>query len=226
MNGEPLKKQKISKWIKIPLFIVGSLIMLIYGFYQLMLPSWHNTYGVSSELTVLNAVTGAYPSEFEWEGRLKFDDKLLKTECTEYIRTKDYITTSTYAQCIDPSPWGGGPGCAWWRFEGCSAFSVDDFILTQPKVLGHLLHAFKAPCDYLPTLDEIQKARTQTPGVGSNLKDTNEYLRCETDRRTFSDKIVLSVIDDTGNVVAQYIQHPQKNAVETIDLLEFILKKL
>jgi len=90
--------------------------------------------------------------------------------------------------------------------------------------LGYVLHALKEPCAYLPTLDQIQNAQAQSSDAGGNLESTNRFLTCETDRKTFSDKIILNVIDDTGSVVAQYIQHPQENAVATINILEFILK--
>jgi len=122
MNDEPIEKRNMSKWVKIPLYAFGGLVVLVYGFYQMIWPSWHDTYGVESERTVLNAATGAYTEDMEWESRPKFDDMLLKTKCTEYIRIKDHKATSTYTECITPHPWGGGPGCAWWRFEGCSVF--------------------------------------------------------------------------------------------------------
>jgi len=210
MNDESQQKRKMSKWIKVPLVTFGILFVLFYAYVQVMMPAMHDKVGGDID-ELFYIASGETSPLVEWD---RPAPKTISEEpsCSLYFPlNKTTLHNQPYSECVGFYSWGFGPGCNYWRFEQCDTYAVDDFILTQPELLGRTLHALQEPCAYLPTKAEIKKSREKFSDAGLNLIYAVENMNCETGGHPYPYKVILNVRDDDGNVVAQYFHIP-KNA--------------
>jgi len=215
MNDTSSPKRKMSKWIKVPLVTFGILIVLIYGYLQVALPAMNNKVGGDID-ELFYIASGKTSALVDWE---RPAPKTISEgpSCSLFFPSSeifsaegDTIHNQPYSECVGFYSWGFGPGCSYWRLESCDTYAVDDFILTQPELLGRSLHALQEPCAYLPAMAEINKAREKHSSAGLNLKYAIENMHCETGGHPYPYKVIINVRDDDGNVVAQYFHLPKK----------------
>jgi len=199
-------------------FVVApvAVFLLVYGYFLgfglLMMDSKYS--GQTFQLIAIaqGRLTPLEHYGFDWElppPRLKMPKKVT---CTRYGGEGEILENQDYQTCITPYFWAGGPGCAWWRFEACDAYAVDDFILTQQDVLMHTLRALREPCTYLPPADEFQGSEFD----GIHLRDLTWDFRkfsCDKGEGRVPHKVVINVQDDEGHVIAQFKHLPYPRSV-------------
>ena len=215
MNDESQQKRKMSKWIKVPLVTFGTLFVLNYAYMQLIIRD-----GKASPFTgpVVQIASGTYSlygnnDDFGWD-RPAPPTISREPACSRYSGKAEPQLNVEYSTCTTLFSGSKGPGCALWRFEFCNVYHVDDFILTQPELLGRILHALKDPCVYLPTVEELQKAREQ--GFSTReLERRVEVYSCATGGTPVPFKVVINVENDQGEVIAQYKHLPKDRSLWT-----------
>ena len=195
---------------RISLISLAVLVGLAYVYWLTVGRAMHEKFSLSTGelLTVAIGVWGDAES-LTWD-RQPVPDHLKDLTCSRYSLSKDAVSHDVgYSHCIWPSSWTWGPGCGWWRFDVCDIYAVDDFILTQPQVLGRMLHALREPCAYLPTMEQVnrvieQRGRSSAGNFGSLAK----LYACGAGGKMPRHKVILNVLNDNGDVIAQYIQNP------------------
>jgi len=212
---------RVSRRVRIFLIVPVVLFLLVYGYFLgfglLMMDA--KSGGQTFQLIAIaqGRLTPMGHYGFSWElppPRLKMHQKVT---CTRYGGEGRIRENQDYGTCITPYFWAGGPGCAWWRFEACDVYAVDDFILTQPDVLMHTLHALRDPCAYFPPADEFQDSEFG----GINLRDLTWDFRkfsCDDGVGRVPFKVVINVRDDEGHVIAQFKHLPYPRSVLPFDL--------
>ena len=133
-----------------------------------------------------------------------------KPSCSRYTHKGDEGNIrhdASYNFCTYISTWAG-PGCAWWRFEACDVYAADDFILTEPDLMGRIVHVLQAPCLYLPTAQEMQDADKEGVYVPRQLRQGYAEYACGKGGRAYPEDVTINIRDDHGGVIAQYRHIP------------------
>lgn len=195
---------------RVSLITAAVLIGLFYIHSQTMGRAMYEKYSrdTGELMDIAMGVYGGDTSvEWNWKPLPKHSQDLT---CSMYVGGSDPILHDVeYSQCIRPHISVWGPGCGWWRFETCYMYELDDFILTQPQVLGRMLHALREPCAYLPTMEQVNRAIEQhgRSSVG-NFDILAKLYACGAGGKMPRHKVILNVLNDSGDVIAQYIQNP------------------
>lgn len=213
----PLKTSCLPRWARITLRVFGIFVVLLYTYFQVGYRLMYEK-GYSSTQDLFSIAQGHESSDI-WAGEVPIEwvspaPKSLSHEPACSISSENgsaiegVLHNVSYSSCVYLHPWGGGPGCAWWRFEFCEVYEADDFILTQSDLLGRTLRALKEPCVFLPKAEEFRKAERLGHKIPVVLRKLYEKYACSAGGKAVSEKVVINIIDDHRNLLAQYIHYP------------------
>lgn len=185
---------KRKKWV------IGAAVAVSLCAYGLAQLAYRFDYGSAvAEQYASDIAIGLIKAEDGYALGRAYPEKEVPTCDTSYKKEDSYV------RCVMLGRRSNKVGCAWWRFENCTAFSAESYLLTRSDLLGPTIDAVNRPCRYLPDMTDLAVSQAIDKRSAHEFVSYWHSAGCDRPPQGHREKIIINFYDQKEAIVARYI---------------------